>query len=51
MFQQWQSNVTCAIGRDYFKGVSSKQARKCKQAYYACNSFVDAQVGPAFGRA
>ena len=21
------------------------QARKCKQAYYACNSFVDAQVG------
>jgi len=40
-----------AIQRDmrnwpyYFKGVSSKQARKCKQAYYACNSFVDAQVG------
>lgn len=40
-----------AIQRDvrnwpyYFKGVSSEQARKCKQAYYACNSFVDAQVG------
>ncbi len=40
-----------AIQRDtrnwpyYFKGVSVEQARKCKQAYYACNSFVDAQVG------
>ncbi|MEC9094355.1 MAG: sulfatase [Planctomycetota bacterium] len=29
----------------YFPGVSVEQARKCKQAYYACNSFVDAQVG------
>ncbi len=40
-----------AIQRDmknwpyYFDGVSVPQARKCKQAYYACNSFVDAQVG------
>ena len=29
----------------YFKDVTVDQARKCKQAYYACNSFVDAQVG------
>lgn len=29
----------------YFNGVTVEQARKCKQAYYACNSFVDAQVG------
>ncbi|MGI9243029.1 MAG: sulfatase [Verrucomicrobiales bacterium] len=29
----------------YFKGISREQARRCKQAYYACNSFVDAQVG------
>ncbi|QGJ68765.1 Iduronate sulfatase [Planctomycetales bacterium 10988] len=29
----------------YFDGVSIEEARKCKQAYYACNSFVDAQVG------
>jgi len=29
----------------YFNGVTVKQAQKCKQAYYACNSFVDAQVG------
>ncbi|MEO0510839.1 MAG: sulfatase [Verrucomicrobiota bacterium] len=29
----------------YFKGVTVDEARKCKQAYYACNSFVDAQVG------
>jgi iduronate 2-sulfatase len=40
-----------AIQRDvrgwpyYFKGVTKEQARRCKQAYYACNSFVDAQVG------
>lgn len=40
-----------AIQRDtrnwpyYFADVSVEQARKCKQAYYACNSFVDAQVG------
>lgn len=40
-----------AIQRDsrnwpyYFKNVSPDQARKCKQAYYACNSFVDAQIG------
>jgi iduronate 2-sulfatase len=40
-----------AIQRDtrnwpyYFKDVSVEQARRCKQAYYACNSFVDAQVG------
>ena len=40
-----------AIQRDqknwpyYFKDVTVDQARKCKQAYYACNSFVDAQVG------
>ncbi|MCA9212334.1 MAG: sulfatase [Planctomycetales bacterium] len=40
-----------AIQRDtpnwpyYFKNVSIDQARKCKQAYYACTSFVDAQVG------
>jgi iduronate 2-sulfatase len=29
----------------YFKGVTYDEARKCKQAYYACASFVDAQVG------
>jgi len=29
----------------YFRDVTVEQARKCKQAYYACNSFVDAQVG------
>ena len=29
----------------YFDGVTQDQARKCKQAYYACNSFVDAQIG------
>ena len=29
----------------YFADVSVEQARKCKQAYYACNSFVDAQIG------
>lgn len=29
----------------YFKDVTVEEARKCKQAYYACNSFVDAQVG------
>ena len=40
-----------AIQRDtknwpyYFKDVTVEEARKCKQAYYACNSFVDAQVG------
>ena len=40
-----------AIQRDtpnwpyYFKNVTKENARKCKQAYYACNSFVDAQVG------
>lgn len=40
-----------AIQRDlkgwpyYFNGVSVEEARKCKLAYYACNSFVDAQIG------
>ncbi|MCC9608475.1 sulfatase [Blastopirellula sp. JC732] len=40
-----------AIQRDaknwpyYFKDVSVEEARKCKQAYYASISFVDAQVG------
>jgi len=40
-----------AIQRDtrnwpyYFQDVSVEDARKCKQAYYACNSFVDAQIG------
>lgn len=29
----------------YFKDVTYDEARKCKQAYYACISFVDAQVG------
>lgn len=29
----------------YFKDVTVEQARKCKQAYYACIAFVDAQVG------
>lgn len=29
----------------YFKDVTVEEARKCKQAYYACNSFVDAQIG------
>lgn len=39
-----------AIQRDmrgwpYYFSLNEEQARKCKQAYYACNSFVDAQVG------
>lgn len=40
-----------AIQRDmrnwpyYFKDVTVEQARKCKQAYFATISFVDAQVG------
>lgn len=40
-----------AIQRDtkrwpfYFDGITVDEARKCKQAYFACNSFVDAQVG------
>ena len=40
-----------AIQRDmknwpyYFADVSVEDARKCKQAYYACNSFVDSLVG------
>lgn len=40
-----------AIQRDtphwpyFFEGVSVEEARKCKQAYYASISFVDAQVG------
>lgn len=29
----------------YFKDITVEQARRCKQAYYACNTFVDAQVG------
>ncbi|MDP6636997.1 MAG: sulfatase [Phycisphaerae bacterium] len=29
----------------FFKGVTHEEARKCKRAYYACISFVDAQVG------
>lgn len=29
----------------YFDGITEDQARKCKQAYYASISFVDAQVG------
>ena len=29
----------------YFSGISVEQARKCKQAYYATVSYVDAQVG------
>jgi iduronate 2-sulfatase len=29
----------------YHEGVTYEQAKKCKQAYYACISFVDAQVG------
>ncbi|MBD3376298.1 sulfatase-like hydrolase/transferase [candidate division KSB1 bacterium] len=29
----------------YFKDITVEEARKCKQAYYACISFVDAQVG------
>jgi len=28
-----------------FDNISTEQARRCKHAYYACNSFVDAQVG------
>ena len=42
---------TMAVVRDkknwpyYFKDVSVEEARKCKQAYYATISFVDAQVG------
>ncbi|MEM9399092.1 MAG: sulfatase [Verrucomicrobiota bacterium] len=40
-----------AIQRDsknwpyYFKGITLDEARKCKQAYYATISFIDAQVG------
>ncbi|MFW5821127.1 MAG: sulfatase [Bacteroidota bacterium] len=40
-----------AIQRDtpnwpyFFEGISVEEARKCKQAYYASVSFVDAQVG------
>ncbi len=40
-----------AIQRDtkhwpyYFEGITVEQARRCKQAYYASISFVDAQVG------
>lgn len=29
----------------YFDQVSVEEARRCKQAYYACNSFVDALLG------
>jgi uncharacterized sulfatase len=29
----------------YFPDITMEEARKCKQAYYACVSFVDAQVG------
>ena len=29
----------------YFSGITLEEARKCKQAYFACISFVDAQVG------
>ena len=29
----------------YIADVSLEDARKCKQAYFACNTFVDAQVG------
>jgi len=29
----------------FFKDVTVEEARKCKRAYYACQSFVDAQVG------
>ncbi len=39
-----------AVRRDtrkwpYYFGCSVEEARKCKQAYYACVSFIDAQVG------
>ncbi|MEO0413614.1 MAG: sulfatase-like hydrolase/transferase [Verrucomicrobiota bacterium] len=40
-----------AIQRDtknwpfYFKDITVEEARRCKQAYFACNTFVDAQVG------
>ena len=40
-----------AIKRDtknwpyYFKDITVEEARKCKQAYFACNTFIDAQVG------
>lgn len=40
-----------AIQRDtrnwpyYFAEVTVEEARKCKQAYFACNTFIDAQVG------
>jgi len=29
----------------YFKDITLEEARRCKQAYYACVSFTDAQVG------
>ncbi|NRB73227.1 MAG: sulfatase [Verrucomicrobiales bacterium] len=29
----------------FFDGVTVEEARKCKQAYYACNTFTDALVG------
>jgi uncharacterized sulfatase len=29
----------------FFPGITIEEARRCKQAYYACVSFIDAQVG------
>lgn len=40
-FDKWWSPFFNGV----FKGTTREQARKCKQAYYACVSFVDAQVG------
>ena len=29
----------------YFPNITVDEARRCKQAYYACNTFIDAQIG------
>lgn len=29
----------------YFPNITVAEARRCKQAYYACNTFIDAQIG------
>jgi len=29
----------------YFKDITVEEARNCKRAYYACNTFIDAQIG------
>ena len=47
----WRMFLPLPLGRDlvnwpyYFADITMDQARKCKQAYFATQSFVDAQVG------